>query len=117
MNILFDENTPRPLKRHLPAHFVKTTQEMGWAQVENGELLDHAEAAGFHVLLTTDRNIPYQQKMTGRNLALIILQGKNNRVETLSPLIPQVEAILLTLQEGHVYVVSQQTSPLESDNP
>ena len=105
------------MKQHLPGHFVKTTQEMWWAQVQNGELLDRAEAAGFQVLLTTDRNIPYQQKLTGRNLALIILQGKKNRVETLAPLIPQVEALLLALQPGRVYVVAQQAAPPQTEEP
>ena len=105
MKILFDENTPRPLKRHLPNHTVSTTQEMGWAHIENGDLLDLAEGAGFDVLLTTDKNIPYQQKMEGRNLVLVILRAFNNRVETLVPLLPQVEALLLTLEAGRVYRV------------
>lgn len=39
----------------------------------NGELLDAAEAAGFDVLLTTDRNIRYQQNLTGRGLAIVVL--------------------------------------------
>ena len=63
MKILFDENTPRPLKKHLPNHTIWTTQEMEWAHIENGELLDLAEEAGFEVLLTTDKNIPYQQNI------------------------------------------------------
>lgn len=83
---------------------------MGWAQVENGELLDRAEAAGFEPLLTTDANIPYQQKLAGRNLALIILRAKNNRVETLAALIPQVETLLLSLQSGQLYRVEAHVS-------
>ena len=110
MNILFDENTPRPLRKYLPDHTVKTTQEMGWAQVENGELLDRAEAAGFEILLTTDANIPYQQKLAGRSLALVILRAKNNRTETLAALIPQVEALFSSIQGGQVYRVEPPTS-------
>ena len=105
MKVHFDENTPRPLKKYLLNHTILTTQEMGWAHIENGELLDLAESAEFDALLTTDKNIPYQQKMEGRNLALIILRAVNNRVETLAPLIPQVETILLSLQSGQVYRV------------
>lgn len=105
MKILFDENTPRPLKNHLPNHAISTTQEMGWAHIENGELLALAEGAGFAVLLTTDKNIPYQQKMEGRSIALIILRAVNNRVETLLPLLPQVEVVLLSLEPGRVYRV------------
>ena len=78
---------------------------MGWAHIENGELLDLAENAGFDALLTTDKNIPYQQKMQGRNLAFIILRAYNNRIDTLIPLLPQVEMILRSLQRGQVYRV------------
>src|SRR5713226_6148178 len=35
----------------------------GWDTLGNGELLDAAEAAGFDVLITTDRNLPYQQNL------------------------------------------------------
>lgn len=111
MKILFDENTPRPLKKYLPNHTIQTTQEMGWAHIENGQLLDLAEEARFEVLLTTDKNIPYQQKMEGRNLALIILRGVNKRVETLALLMQQVEMIFLSLQPGQVYRVEMPVSP------
>ena len=43
------------------------------ACVGNGELLQAAETAGFDVLLTTDRNIRYQQNLTGRTIAIVVL--------------------------------------------
>ncbi len=50
---------------------------MQWhPQLQNGELLDEAEAAGFDVLVTSDQNIRYQQNLTGRKLALVVL-GSN----------------------------------------
>lgn len=45
---------------------------MGWAELENGQLLDVAEAA-FDVLITTDQNLRYQQNLTGRRLAILVL--------------------------------------------
>jgi hypothetical protein len=58
----------------LPQHEVRTISEMNWSpRLKNGELLKAAEAAGFDVLLTCDQNIRYQQNLTGRNLALVIL--------------------------------------------
>lgn len=33
-----------------------------------------AERAGFDVLVTTDRNIRYQQNLMGRKLALVVLE-------------------------------------------
>ena len=41
--------------------------------MENGELLTLAETAGFEVLITTDRNIRYQQKLAGRKIAIVVL--------------------------------------------
>jgi hypothetical protein len=47
---------------------------MQWhPQLENGELLNAAEAEKFDVLVTSDQNIRYQQNLTGRKLALIAL--------------------------------------------
>jgi hypothetical protein len=36
-------------------------------------LLTAAEAAGFDVLVTTDKNIRYQQNLTGRMIAIVVL--------------------------------------------
>lgn len=70
MNILFDENFPRPLRHSLAGHTVKTAQQMGWAGIENGGLLDIAQSE-FDILLTTDKGIKYQQNFTGRDIALL----------------------------------------------
>jgi hypothetical protein len=41
--------------------------------LRNGELLDAAEAAGFHVFVTTDRNLRHQQNLTSRTIAIVVL--------------------------------------------
>jgi hypothetical protein len=41
--------------------------------LRNGELLDSAEAAGFDFLVTTDKNMRYQQNLTGRKIAIVVL--------------------------------------------
>ena len=61
MLVLFDQGTPVPIAESLPDHSVKTVRELGWDTLANGELLRRAEEAGFDVLLTTDKNLPYQQ--------------------------------------------------------
>ena len=48
----------------LPKHEVRTIAEMQWPeQLENGELINAAERAGFDVMLTADQSIPYQQNL------------------------------------------------------
>ena len=109
MNILFDENFPRPLRRFfLPEHQVTTVQKLKWLEAENGDLLAIAEAE-FDVLLSTDKGIKYQQNMTGRTIAVVTLRAKSNAIETLAPIVPQVLALLPTVQPGQVYVVEQGT--------
>lgn len=73
MKVLFDQGTPAPLRKSLGAHSVETANERGWSELQNGELLAAAEAAGFDVFVTTDRNLRYQQKLTGRTLAIVVL--------------------------------------------
>jgi predicted nuclease of predicted toxin-antitoxin system len=77
LRIVFDKNVPVGVRRFLPKHEVRTVVEMQWhPQLENGELLNAAEAAGFDVLVTSDQNIKYQQNLAGRRLALVVL-GSN----------------------------------------
>lgn len=62
MLVLFDNGTPRSLARYLIDHHTVTEERAcGWDQLDNGELLAAAETAGFEVLVTTDRNLRYQQ--------------------------------------------------------
>ncbi len=73
MLILFDNGTPAPLLRFLEGHIVTKAKARGWDRTSNGELLAAAEAAGFDLLLTTDKNICYQQNLTGRKIAIVVL--------------------------------------------
>lgn len=60
------------MRRELTGHHIATAYEMGWAELKNGELLKIAETA-FEVFITTDQNLRYQQKLTGRRLAILVL--------------------------------------------
>src|SRR5258708_664541 len=73
MRILFDQATPVPLRPHLQGHEVRTAAQEGWAMLRNGDLLTAAEEAGFDVLLTTDKNMRYQQNFAGRKIAIVVL--------------------------------------------
>lgn len=91
MLVLFDNGTPRTLARFLiDHHLVTEARARGWERLENGELLKQAEAAGFEVLVTTDKNMRYQQNLEGRKIAVVVLgQG---RWSLIKPYIPQIIA-------------------------
>jgi hypothetical protein len=77
LRIVFDKNVPVGVKLFLSTHQVRTFADMQWhTQLENGELLAIAEAAGFDVMVTADQNIKYQQDLSGRKLSLVVL-GSN----------------------------------------
>ncbi len=57
MRVLFDRGAPVPLRRHLSDHRVETNCERGWSNLRNSALLDHAEAGGFELLVTTDQSM------------------------------------------------------------
>ncbi len=73
MRILFDQGTPVPLRQHLTSHVVDTAFERGWSALHNGALLDVAEQEGYELLMTTDQNLRYQQRLADRQLAIIVL--------------------------------------------
>jgi hypothetical protein len=73
MLILFDHSTPAPLAPFLTGHTVTKAKDRGWDRLTNGDLLSEAERAGFDLLLTADNNMRYQQNLTGRRIALVVL--------------------------------------------
>ena len=73
MLILFDHVTPRGVARSLKGHTVTKAKDRGWDKLTNGDLLAEAEQAGFDVLVTADKNMRYQQNLTGRRIALVVL--------------------------------------------
>jgi hypothetical protein len=73
VKVLFDQGTPVPLRRYLRSHEVTTAYELGWSTLQNGSLISQAEAAGFDVLVTTDKNWKYQQNLSERSLAIVVL--------------------------------------------
>lgn len=57
----------------LVGHDVSLAFEMGWSGLSNGDLISAAEGVQFELLVTTDKNLQYQQNLTGRRLAILVL--------------------------------------------
>jgi hypothetical protein len=72
VKILFDECMPQPLRRRLGGVRNFYGAGMGWGRVKNGELLKRAEGV-FDIFLTADQQLKYQQNLTGRRLAILVL--------------------------------------------
>ena len=101
MRVLLDECVPRALRRELHGHEVKTVAETGWAGVKNGELLQRA-SKHFDVFVTIDRNLEYQQNLTGLTVAIVVVHAPSNDVAVLRPLMPAVLAAIPKSKPGTV---------------
>ena len=109
MRILLDECIPRRLGADFSDHAVRTVPAMGWSGVKNGALLRLANGQ-FDALITVDRNMAYQQDLSGAQLAVIALGARTNRLEDLRPLVSAVKDILRTLRPGEFHRVSPSTT-------
>jgi hypothetical protein len=83
---------------------VATAVEMDWSVLKNGELLTAAEAGGFEVLITADKNLRYQQNLTVRKIAIIELP--TNRLRLLSKYAYQVNALVAVIAPGAYEIVA-----------
>ena len=101
MRVLLDECVDRRLVADIQGHDVKTVPEAGWAAVKNGDLLSRAQHE-FDALVTTDRNLPFQQDLSRFSIAVIVLRAQSNRVTELRRLIPELLAALPVAKRGAV---------------
>lgn len=102
MKLLLDECVPRKLKENLPGHDCRSVSDEDWAGKKNGELLALAEESGFCVFLTLDRGLEYQQNLKPRNIAVLLIRAKSNRLADLLPHIPEILRVLDKLQPGQL---------------
>jgi predicted nuclease of predicted toxin-antitoxin system len=108
MKVLIDECTPRALKFYLAqrGHNCATVQEAGWSGKVNGELLALAESK-FDVLVTIDTNLQYQQNLSGRKIAIVILMARSNRLEDLSPHFAACAEAISKIKPGNIVHVGK----------
>ncbi len=98
MRVLFDNGTPRGVAAALKDHVVEEARARGWDALRNSELLDAADAAGFDVFLTTDRNIRHQLNLAGRRIAVVVLS--KGRWRLIKQKLPDIAAAVAAATPG-----------------
>jgi predicted nuclease of predicted toxin-antitoxin system len=106
MKLLIDECIDERLRNSFPGHDCQTVRYARLAGLKNGLLLAAAEAAAFDVLITVDQNIPDQQNLDGRKIALLIFIAPTNRLRDLRRSVPAALAALGSIRPGQVMRVS-----------
>ena len=98
MRILLDENLDWRLRRDLPGHETESVPLIGWAGIQNGELLtrDSKCSSPWIVIWSISR-------ISGAiAIAMIALRAKSNRLDDTRPLMKQVLALLPQSKAGKV---------------
>ena len=103
MRILLDECVPKPLKREFAELNFKTVGEMGWSGTKNGALLKLMSESGFTILLTSDRNLKYEQNLRQAGIAVIVMVARTNRLKL--PLTSKVRKALFAIKPGELIEV------------
>ena len=82
--VLLDENLPAKLKYRLQdVCEIYTVYDKGWNAFENGQLISAMQEDGFDYLLTSDKNLQYQQNLAKYSMRFLILNIPNNNYETI----------------------------------
>jgi predicted nuclease of predicted toxin-antitoxin system len=105
VKLLLDECLDWRLRHHLPGHEVKTVQEMGWDGIKNGALLALAQT-DFHVFITGDRNLSFQQNLPAFTITVVVLKAESIRLIHTRLLMPKVLALLSSFKPGQVVTVT-----------
>ena len=93
MRVLLDHCLDWRLSRSLPGHITKSVGKLGWGRLKDRPLLARA-AAQFDVLVTSDKNLPFQQDLNKYNLAVAVLDVASNRIEDCLPKMPTLLRLL-----------------------
>ncbi len=107
MKILLDECMTKKVKAHLLEFEVHTLNDMGWSGLKNGTLLKVAVEQAFDILLTVDKNLPYQQNMLQHNITVVVLDVKRSKISQLLEVLPLFKEQVFSFQKAQVYRIKK----------
>ncbi|CAN5581775.1 hypothetical protein BH10ACI3_BH10ACI3_17640 [soil metagenome] len=103
--VSLDENLDRRLKSYFSSDFdVISVPDLGWQAKKNGELLIAMRENGLDILLTSDRNLSFQQNLVDAGVQVAIILAFDNRLKALVRSIDQIETGLRDLTASDEYV-------------
>ena len=87
---------------------IYTVRDKGWNALENGDLLNAMQQEGFDYLITSDKNLQYQQNLAKYQIGFIILDVMNNNYETILPLVDEIKLTLLDKAKVKLKIISSE---------
>ena len=104
MRIVLDECVNRRLKAVFTVPNVVHVSDVGLDTRKDAALLRAAEKE-HDVLVTIDKNMPFQTNLRGIDLAVAVLDARNNGLPELRLFVPELERILPELMPGRFTLV------------
>jgi hypothetical protein len=104
MRLLLDEHLPIGLSAELHGHVVDTVSGRGWSGIKNGELLRRMSSQ-YDVLVTIDRSIEFQQRISTLPFGIVLVRARSNRMQDLRPLVPSILSALDAVKSGRIHRV------------
>jgi predicted nuclease of predicted toxin-antitoxin system len=102
--VLLDACIPHWLRKELSEFDVETAQFARLDRISDSELLD-VISGRYDVLVTFDRNLTLQQKISGRPIGVVVLRVTEQTPETVRALIPALSEAIKNVQPGFVKIV------------
>jgi len=106
--VIVDECLPNRLCKALTGHDAILVQKAGYSGLKDGALLDRIDGT-FDVFITIDGNLTYQQNLTDRRIAVVVLRAVTNAFEDVEPLVKSILEVLQTVEAGDVVYVGRGT--------
>lgn len=95
MKILLDEQIQKRMKIAIKGDFqVFTLNDLGWLGYQNGKLRELLNENEFTFLLTSDKNLPFQQNLNKANFSVILLDSYATAWRFHSLLVPKIQTFL-----------------------
>jgi hypothetical protein len=101
MRLLLDEHLPIGLSAEPHGHAADTISGLGWTGIRNGELLRRMSGQ-YDALVTMDRSIEFQQRISTLPFGIVLIRAPSNRMEDLRPLVPSILSALNAVEPGRI---------------
>jgi hypothetical protein len=101
MRLLLDDHLPIGLAAELPGHTVDTVSGRGWIGIKNGDLLRRMSGQ-YNVLVTMDRAIEFQQRISTLPFGIVLVRARSDRMEDLRPLVPSILSTIAAVNLGRI---------------
>jgi predicted nuclease of predicted toxin-antitoxin system len=105
MKILLDECVTKKLRKHLNEFEVYTINDLGWRGKKNGELINLCIEHDFEIFLSIDKNLTYQQSLSGQLLIVVILNTSSSKIEELIKFLPGFKNQITAFKKGNAYLI------------